>query len=244
VTTYSPDGHYWWDGHQWQLVSSMAHGAAKPAPTYSPDGHYWWDGKQWQLVSLASHGVPTPRAKRKLPHQEHPKVVIGVAAGVVLLIALSAIASATQSGGGGGTAATIAATTSEPKATATPTVTPTTTATPTVTPTAMATPKPVATPKPAAAAPAAVMQMAGNGTKASTPFDANKDWTIKYGYDCSGFGGSGNFQIYLYQGTSLVDIPVNELAASGQSSTQVYDHGSGLHLEINSECSWNVAAIV
>jgi hypothetical protein len=238
MTTYSPDGHYWWDGYQWQLVSSTALGAAKPAPTYSPDGHYWWDGKQWQLVALTVHDAPTPKSKPRLPHQQHPKVLIAVAAGVVLLIALTAIASVTQSGGSGRPAGTIATTTSDPTALATPTDTPTATATPTVAPTA------TATPKPAAAAPAPVMQMAGNGIKASTPFDANRDWTIKYSYDCSGFGGSGNFQIYLYQESSLVNVPVNELGASGQSSTQVYDHGSGLHLEINSECSWNVAAIV
>jgi hypothetical protein len=86
--------------------------------------------------------------------------------------------------------------------------------------------------------------MAGNGIKTSTPFEANKDWTIKYSYDCSGFGQAGNFTIYLYQGSSLINVPVNELGASGQSTTQVYDHGSALHLEVSSECSWNVAAVV
>jgi hypothetical protein len=59
----SPDGNYWWDGGQWQLVE-QAQAETPPSadstqhpPTgipadaqRSPDGNYWWDGDQWRPV--------------------------------------------------------------------------------------------------------------------------------------------------------------------------------------------------
>lgn len=65
----SPDGHYWWDGTQWQPLdtsSGQAQSAdpmsasASSIPAYaqrSPDGHYWWDGTGWQPVN-PSEGHP------------------------------------------------------------------------------------------------------------------------------------------------------------------------------------------
>ena len=70
----SPDGNYWWDGSQWQLVDQSSGDAASsadpasassPIPAdaqRSPDGNYWWDGSQWQLVdrSQAGPGADAP----------------------------------------------------------------------------------------------------------------------------------------------------------------------------------------
>lgn len=66
----SPDGNYWWDGTQWQLVDQSEAQAAQstdngsapassPIPAdaqRSPDGNYWWDGTEWQLVDQSPAG--------------------------------------------------------------------------------------------------------------------------------------------------------------------------------------------
>ncbi|HEX4723611.1 MAG TPA: hypothetical protein VH333_13910 [Pseudonocardiaceae bacterium] len=51
----SEDGHYWWDGSQWQLVptQSTSGSGTTQVGTRSEDGHYWWDGSQWQPVDQA-----------------------------------------------------------------------------------------------------------------------------------------------------------------------------------------------
>ena len=65
----SPDGHYWWDGTQWQPVDpsdAATASSAQPATAStsipadaqrSPDGHYWWDGTQWQPVNQSDAGA-------------------------------------------------------------------------------------------------------------------------------------------------------------------------------------------
>ena len=66
----SPDGHYWWDGAQWQPVDQSGAAASSAAPASasasspipadaqrSPDGQYWWDGSEWQPVNPSGeHG--------------------------------------------------------------------------------------------------------------------------------------------------------------------------------------------
>jgi hypothetical protein len=53
----SADGHYWWDGSQWQAVPNQSKGAETPqVGTRSADGHYWWDGSQWQPVDQSHAG--------------------------------------------------------------------------------------------------------------------------------------------------------------------------------------------
>jgi hypothetical protein len=43
----SEDGNYWWDGAQWQPVSSSTGEAGQ----ISPDGNYRWDGTAWQPMA-------------------------------------------------------------------------------------------------------------------------------------------------------------------------------------------------
>jgi hypothetical protein len=64
----SPDGNYYWDGSNWQLVdggassggdsstSAQSQGGGTDAQgrQLSPDGNYYWDGSSWQLVQAAS----------------------------------------------------------------------------------------------------------------------------------------------------------------------------------------------
>jgi hypothetical protein len=89
------------------------------------------------------------------------------------------------------------------------------------------------------AAPVTLLDLGGNGIKSSQPFTASDSWTLAYTFDCTSFGFSGNFQVYVYEGESLRQIAVNELGKQGSSSTTVYATG-GLHLQMNSECSWHV----
>jgi hypothetical protein len=71
--------------------------------------------------------------------------------------------------------------------------------------------------------------------------------TARYSYDCSAFGGSGNFIADLVsrsQGSGNYDDQsiANELGSSGGQTTTVYpqDQGATYHLEVNSECSWSI----
>jgi hypothetical protein len=95
--------------------------------------------------------------------------------------------------------------------------------------------------KPATPPPQTLMTMSGQGIKSSPNFTAPGDWTLKYNYDCSNFGQSGNFQVYEDYPTG--DVLVNELDNAGASSTAVHDGGGTHSLEVNSECRWTVTAV-
>lgn len=84
--------------------------------------------------------------------------------------------------------------------------------------------------------------LSGTGSKTSAPFAAPGQWQLQYTYDCSSFGGRGNFQVYLYNGSDISGIPVNELGASGSSTSYVYEGGPAMHIEVNSECEWSITA--
>jgi hypothetical protein len=87
-----------------------------------------------------------------------------------------------------------------------------------------------------------LLDLSGNGIKNSPEFDAPTHWKLHYTFDCSAFpGAQGNFIVAVYQGSDPVDIPVNELAAKGDSTSDVY-HSGKLHLQMNSECPWRVTA--
>jgi hypothetical protein len=105
--------------------------------------------------------------------------------------------------------------------------------------------RPAGTKAPAAAAvaPKTLLDAKGDGIKKTGTFAVTRPWKLAYSFDCAGFGGKGNFQVMLYDGTSLADILTNDLAASGNTTTNAYTTGGALHLEINSECSWHVRVI-
>jgi hypothetical protein len=190
------------------------------SPTISPDGNWQWDGQQWQPRQQAPQPAsPTP----KRPRKRHP-VLLGFAVASVALLILVVIIVAASSGGSSGTKAP-----AKPGATTQPTTHPT--AAPTAKPTA------------APVVPVVLMQDAGSGTKSTTPFTAPQHWTLKYSYDCSGFGYNGNFQVFLFQGSIMMGVLANDLGPGKSTVTDIYAGGSNLHLTINSECSWSVQAI-
>jgi hypothetical protein len=98
--------------------------------------------------------------------------------------------------------------------------------------------------EPPPAGPTMLLDQTGSGINNTKPFTAAGPWTLKYSFDCSGFGsGQGNFAVIVAGDDGVpVAIPVNALDASGNDSSQVYQTGS-LHLEINSECTWHVMVV-
>ena len=116
---------------------------------------------------------------------------------------------------------------------------------PVVTPVAP-TPPPVPTPAPTPAPapqPTTLLSSSGTGTKSTQTFTTpSNSWQLSYTYDCSDYGGQGNFQVYIMTADgsmSFENTGVNELGASG-SDTEYYHTGGSYYLEVNSECSWTV----
>jgi hypothetical protein len=86
-----------------------------------------------------------------------------------------------------------------------------------------------------------LLAVSGSGTKTSGEFTTSRDkFQINYNFNCSSFGSQGNFQIYVYEGSALVDVAVNDLAASGADTTFEYQGAGTFHLQMNSECTWTV----
>ncbi|HEU5333086.1 MAG TPA: hypothetical protein VFU73_09985 [Actinocrinis sp.] len=96
----SPDGNYWWDGTQWQLVDNAGNGAGPSADDSSsssstsipadaqrsPDGNYWWDGTQWQPVDNADAGpgaASTAQGQQPLTNDQFSNMLDAAQSGVV-----------------------------------------------------------------------------------------------------------------------------------------------------------------
>jgi len=62
----SPDGRYYWDGHQW-------------VPTLSPSGRWLWDGARWNPVQVA--GLPSPQ---QAPQYAQPQNTVQYASAVMM----------------------------------------------------------------------------------------------------------------------------------------------------------------
>lgn len=102
-----------------------------------------------------------------------------------------------------------------------------------------------ASPSTPAAAPKTLLDIDGNGSKTTEKFTTQGDWDLRYSYDCSAFGGQGNFQVYIYNGDgspSFANSGVNQLGASG-SDVDHYHTGGTFYLVMNSECRWHVQVI-
>lgn len=94
---------------------------------------------------------------------------------------------------------------------------------------------------PAPAATKVLLDLPGSGIKQSQKFTAAGDWDLEWSYDCTSFsGGTGNFQIYVYNSdNSPVDVAANALGAKGSDVS--HQHAGGTYyLKMNSECTWRV----
>lgn len=96
--------------------------------------------------------------------------------------------------------------------------------------------------------PKVLLNFSGNGIENSAPFLVDSSQvTVTYSFNCSSFGGSGNFIADLEYGNqsslnSDDQSIANALAPSGQATTTVYpqDPGNDYYVAVNSECSWTV----
>jgi hypothetical protein len=96
--------------------------------------------------------------------------------------------------------------------------------------------------------PVVLIRLSGNGIENSPPVVVNSGTlTVKYSYDCSSAGGSGNFIADLQTpdqaSLSSDDQSIaNALGAGGSATTTIYpqDVGSKYYLAVNSECNWSV----
>ncbi len=94
------------------------------------------------------------------------------------------------------------------------------------------------------AAPQVLLDLSGSGSKSTQKFTAGGDWDLNWTYDCSNFGGKGNFQVFIYNGDgsmSFENSAINQLG-SKDSGTEHYHKGGTYYLEVNSECSWTLQA--
>jgi hypothetical protein len=87
-----------------------------------------------------------------------------------------------------------------------------------------------------------LLKLNGSGIAKTQQFRTGSNWTLKYSYDCSNFGSSGNFSVTEYTNGQLNDVLVNELKAKNAGSTPVYDSGAH-YLEINSECDFSIKVV-
>jgi hypothetical protein len=100
---------------------------------------------------------------------------------------------------------------------------------------------PQSTPTAATKAPQVLLDQSGSGQAQTQPFTTGKSWTVTYTFDCSSFGSSGNFQLFVknVDGSDNFDTGANDLAASGGNTDYFYDAGQH-YLTVNSECSWHI----
>ena len=214
--------------------------AAKPqqADPYQPPG---WPTQQLPSESADGAYPPGPGVPQRAPgsapgrHRARNILIASVAGLVLVLVGVSI-------GAAGKTAKPSPATTVTVTAAAAPA--PTVTVTRTV--------KRAAAASASASAPAqssgVLFTFSGSGIRNSAPFTVNSSAvTARYSYDCSAFGGSGNFIADLVSGSpssgNYDDQSIaNELGSGGGQTTTVYpqDQGVTYHLEVNSECSWTV----
>lgn len=158
------------------------------------------------------------------------------------MVAVAAIAASTVIAG---CATTTSTTTTKQAATthhhaAKPATTPTTSKPPAAKPTTTTTPPTTAKPQPQT-----LLDKSGNGIQTLPPVDINGPWTLKYSFDCTADGGTGNFIVNVNQADgspNFYDNGPDALAASG-SSSDYEPVGGNLSLDINSECNWNVQIV-
>ena len=144
--------------------------------------------------------------------------------GVVILIA--AIAGAAGGGGGGSKSSATTVSTAAPTA-----------STNTPAPTAQAGP---------------IFTQAGSGTATTASFKVPNNWDFAWTYDCSNFGGQGNFATTNYDLTGAItgngnggaidfdNQGVNQLGARGSGVEHYHSGGNTKYIKVISECAWTI----
>jgi hypothetical protein len=190
-----------------------------PPPQVSPDGKFYWDGQRWVPIQAQAPSQSSPQVQA-VPQQipsgyEIKKKGHGLRNGLIGCVGIIALIFFIPFCAG------LVGTSTGPSTSSSPGVS-----------------------SPAASAAAATLEVlldkTGSGINTTTKFSAASDWQIVWSYDCSGAGGNGNFQVYVYNSDgSLNDVAVNELGAKGSDTTNEHQGGT-YYLQMNSECNWHV----
>jgi hypothetical protein len=90
--------------------------------------------------------------------------------------------------------------------------------------------------------PHVVLKESGSGIQTTRKFYVSEDWDLVWQYDCSSFGTSGNFGVYIDGGDGM-DAGPNELGAKGDGTDHLHHGGGYRYLVVNSECDWTVEVI-
>jgi hypothetical protein len=95
-----------------------------------------------------------------------------------------------------------------------------------------------------------VMVRSGTGNATTPTFTVPAGWELGYSYRCGSVPGHvGNFIVVALRTpgdgalTILWDRPVRTLGSSGHGMRTYRDGGSGVFLEVNTDCSWTVVAL-
>ncbi len=144
---------------------------------------------------------------------------LGVVAIVIIVIVAVAVSGGSKNNNAGSNAP--AATTTTPAAAASAAAAPATTQ--------------AAPPPPA---PTVLFTKSGEGQLGTRSFTVDDDWSLTYTFDCSNFGGQGNFQVY--EDYPNGNVLVNSLATKGGDTTYQTDDAGTHTLEVNSECDWTI----
>lgn len=194
-------------------------------PPRRPSGQRPGGGYQPGLGTL-----PYPYAAAGPSPHRGRNILLALAGGCALLLIGTVIGTAVSS---------------KPGATPAPTVTVTAAAAPAPTVTVTVTRSAAASSSSSSGLP---MTFSGTGVSSSASFPIDSSAvTATYTYDCSAFGGSGNFVANLVTGVpgspSYDSVSIaNQFGSGNSQTTRVYPAQQGAHysLEVNSDCAWSI----
>jgi hypothetical protein len=89
-----------------------------------------------------------------------------------------------------------------------------------------------------AAAPHVIAKFTGSGIENTAKFATPGTWTLKWAYNCTSTGSTGNF--IVSEDGGLGGVNVNELGVRGHGTTHGYSDAGRHYLEVDSECAWKV----
>ncbi len=92
-------------------------------------------------------------------------------------------------------------------------------------------------------APKPIFFQTGSGQATTMTFTVPASWDLVWTYDCSNFGDSGNFQVYVYGSDGTLDFQANgpnQLGPNGKGTEYYHADPGSKYLEVNSECDWSV----
>lgn len=104
---------------------------------------------------------------------------------------------------------------------------------------------PAAAHVPAAPRPHVIARFTGSGIENTSRFviTGSGNWELKWSYNCSATGSSGNFIVSEDNGNDVNGANVNELGAGGHGATHVYGDSGTHFLSVDSECTWKMTAV-